>query len=285
MAPLINAAGRMSHATAAVKRLCAPTEQEATPWLTQLTQENDARRELDAHTTAQAFQVGSASASRHGLVLYHPNWAKGIVGIVAARCVEYVHRPTIVLTQENDLLTGSGRALTGYNLYQALQRCAPLLHKYGGHQQAVGLSLAEDKLQPFSKLFDAEVAATMTEADRIPHPTIDLTLSTPLLSAQDLHLLQRMAPFGPSFREPIFATQRIKVARYFIYQEKHVKLHFKSAPGRTLPTAIGFNMAYRFQTIYAHTPYLAIAYKVVLNRYQGVDRLQLVLKDIKAADA
>ena len=172
-----------------------------------------------------------------------------------------------------------GRSVAGYNLYQAVHSCAPLLLKYGGHAQAVGLTLSPNHLSKFITHFQNIVATTLAPAHREPTQTIDLVISLAELSLKVGKLLERMAPFGPGHMRPLFATSPVSIKTYKIY-DTHIKIFFTDKEKKQTWEAIGFNMAPSFKEIEMHE-HFTIAYKVALKRYRGVDRLELILKDIK----
>lgn len=281
IAPLINAVGRLSHAAPAVNLLLTENKKEAESWTETLTSQNIARKQLDEQITSEVLEMAAMRGEQASLVLHKEGWTKGIVGIVAARCVEEYHRPTIILTQEGETLTGSGRSVPGYNLYEAIHACAPLLARYGGHAQAVGLTLHKGNLSAFIAQFEERVKSTLLPAHKKPVQQIDLVVTLAAFTAATCRLLGRMAPYGPGHRQPVFASFPVIVQSYKIYQEKHVKIFFKEQPEGVIWDAIGFNMAPLFLRIYKETARMAIAYKVSLDQYKGVQRIQLTLKDIK----
>ena len=283
IAPLINAAGRMSHASAAVELLLSPTQEEAAKRVTLLAGQNVARKDLDAQVTQEA--LGMVEGACEAIVLHKDSWPKGILGIVAARCVEHHYRPTIILTQEGEQLTGSGRSVAGFNLYEAVDACKGLLTRYGGHAQAVGLTLPLKEFEAFSKKFTQEVTARILPDHKVPAQKIDLQISLEELTYDRMKLLERIAPFGPAHRHPIFATSPVEVVDHKIYQGKHVKIFFKEKGSELVWDAIGFNLAGQFLSLYPECKELAIAYKASRNQFQGIERIELVLKDIKGSIA
>ena len=281
IAPSINAVGRMSHAAPAVKLLLTEDRKAARSWADTLASQNVSRKQLDEQMTQEALDLIASQPPNESIVLCKEGWSKGIVGIVAARCVAHYHRPTIILTKERGMLTGSGRSVPGYNLYQAVHACAPLLARYGGHAQAVGLSLPEENLAAFTAKFEEKVRATLLPVHKQPTQKIDLRIKLAELTPATCRLLARMAPFGPGHRQPVFATLPVRVHAYKIYQEKHVKIFFTAEDNEMVWDAIGFDMASLFLSLYKQTDRMAIAYKASLDRFQGVERIQLMLKDMK----
>ena len=282
LAPLINAVGRMEHAIPAVKLLISKDSEQAKGWADVLHQQNRLRKDVDQRITQEAFSMIEAAPLQEAIILYKAGWPKGLVGIVAARCVENYYRPTIILTQEGEQLVGSGRSVQGYNLYESVDHCAALLGRYGGHRQAVGLRMPLKNIDAFTTKWQARVRDTLKEASKVPLQRIDLFISLASLTPKVLYLLGRMAPYGPAYRQPVFATFPIKVLRYHIYEDKHVKIFFSEKEESVVWEGIGFNMASLFLKLYGQTPYLSIAYKVDIDIFRGKKKIALTLKDMKA---
>lgn len=284
IAPCINAAGRMSHAATAVWLLLSEEEEKAQAWARCLYEENALRKQLDKQITDEALcMIGGEDENSHEKsytsVLYKEDWHKGILGIVASRCVEHYYKPTILLTKDGDHATGSARSIMGYNLYQALQTCAPLLSRYGGHAYAAGLTLPYENITSFKEQFEQVVASTMAEGLRLPSQHIDLCLSLADLNNDVYQVIQQLAPFGPSNRRPVLSTYPVIAIRYWVYQKKHLKMHVQQHGGKQIWEAIGFGMAPYLAYIKNKQPF-SIAYTLQEATFQGVTSLQLVLKDI-----
>ncbi|MFQ3215018.1 MAG: single-stranded-DNA-specific exonuclease, partial [Marivirga sp.] len=142
LSPRINAAGRIDHAHLAVKLLTASNEEEAALIALQIGDKNNRRKDFDKDITSQALALINSDSKLQNAkttVLYHKNWHKGVIGIVASRCIEHFYRPTIILTESNGQATGSARSVAGYNIHTAIEQCSELLDQFGGHKYAAGL--------------------------------------------------------------------------------------------------------------------------------------------------
>jgi len=158
LGPRINAAGRVAHARAAVELLNAKTEEDANDLAEKINIKNDLRREFDLSITEEAIAMIEGDEilrNAKSTVLFKNTWHKGVIGIVAARCVEKYYRPTVILTESNDKITGSARSIKDFDLYKAIHACSELLEKYGGHNMQRGLpwiaailSLSKRSLSP-----------------------------------------------------------------------------------------------------------------------------------------
>ena len=281
LAPCINAAGRLSHANHALRLLLAEDEKEAEEVADLLIAQNQVRKELQEVVVQEAFSIEKKTKqSTNSLVLFSPGWHKGVLGIVAARCVEQFYKPTIILTQQGDKATGSGRTVIGYNMYKALQQCDDLLTRYGGHAYAAGLTLPVDKVADFAQRFELVVRQTITPEAQHPRQVIDVPIDLAAITPAFYNVLQRMRPFGPGFRQPVFSSQPVVVKQYDVYQGKHLALRINQLGDKRVWRAIGFGMAHFLP--YVQQP-LAIAYTIQSNVYQGHTRYALFLKDIKPA--
>ena len=283
LAPRINAAGRVRHAERAFRLLSTSDEEEAAQWAKLLEKDNDERKEHGARVLQEALTLIEEDASygeKCTTVLFKPGWHKGVLGIVAARCVEHYYRPTIILTQQGDYATGSVRSVWGYNVYKALQQCGDLLARYGGHAYAAGVTLPLDHVKAFQGRFDEVVRSNITEALLTPTEFIDMKIHLRHLSKGFYNVLKRMRPFGPGNRQPVFATGPIRVQQYEVYQEKHLGLYIKQEGDSRTWRAIGFNMVDKLALFKNNLP-VEIAYTLQENSYQGNVGYELFLKDIR----
>jgi single-stranded-DNA-specific exonuclease len=207
------------------------------------------------------------------------NWHKGVIGIVASRLIEQYYRPTILLTKaEDQKWVGSGRSVAGYDLYSALEECAPYLVQFGGHKYAAGLTLKDADLEAFREKFEEVVKSTISEDQRTPTLEIAYELGFEYLNPKFIRLLKRFGPFGPGNREPVFITKDVKVRDCRILKEAHVRLVLEHN-GVTFE-AIGFGLAQKWDEINQLT--LNVAYHAGLKTYRGATSLQLRLMDIQS---
>ncbi len=207
LGPRINAAGRVAHARASVELLTSKTEEDATALAEKVNIKNDLRREYDLSITEEAIAMIESDEglrSAKSTVLFKDTWHKGVIGIVAARCVEKYYRPTVILTESNDKITGSARSVKDFDLYKAIHECSDLLEKFGGHKYAAGLTLDRRNLTLFKNRFEEVVSLSITEEMRIPVVEVDLVIPLDVINAKFLNILKQMAPFGPENQKPVF---------------------------------------------------------------------------------
>ena len=284
LGPRINAAGRMGHGRSAVDLLVAGSEEEALDLAEKINQKNDLRREVDLHITEEALAMIRTDATLHSAkstVLFKDTWHKGVIGIVASRCVEKYYRPTVILTESNNMLTGSARSVKDFDLYAALTQCSHLLEKFGGHKYAAGLSLAKDKLPAFQKRFEEVVGQTITEEMLVPVIDIDVTLPFDAITPKFRAVLQQMAPFGPENHKPVFESGRVFVASALSgFKDRHIRFVAGQQGSEALLNVVGFDLMGYYEQL-AGGNIFRIAYTIEENTYNGNTTLQLRLKDIK----
>jgi single-stranded-DNA-specific exonuclease len=160
LGPRINAAGRISHAYDAVNLLLSDDEEESLAFSKIVNEHNVSRKTIDASITTEALQMIDSEedgTQKYSSVLYNKNWHKGVIGIVASRCIEQYHRPTIIFTEANGHAAGSARSVPGFDVYDAIEACAEHLIQFGGHAFAAGLTLEIDKIPAFKAAFEKSI--------------------------------------------------------------------------------------------------------------------------------
>ncbi|MEL6359123.1 MAG: DHHA1 domain-containing protein, partial [Bacteroidota bacterium] len=282
--PRINAAGRMEHAKLAVQLLLATDPHEAASLAQQLNQKNTHRRDVDSTTTEEALNMVKASPrlqEAKTTVLFKEDWHKGVVGIVASRCIERYYRPTVILTASKGKATGSARSVVGYNVYEALCACEELLDQYGGHAYAAGLTLPLEQVSAFQQRFEEVVARTITPELLLPPQEIDLPLAFEQIDTKFYNVLRQMAPFGTGNMRAVFATTPVVAQSYSILKEQHLKLYVYQPGTAQVLEAVGFGLAHRAPLVHAQQPFRMV-YTIEENNYLGQRRLQLNIKDLQS---
>lgn len=283
--PRINAAGRIAHAKAAVELLLAEDEEEALRFARSINQKNTDRKNVDKSITTEALNMiaeNSSYMSAKSTVLFKEDWHKGVIGIVASRCIEKYYKPTIIFTASDNKATGSARSVQGYDIYEAISSCADLLEQFGGHAFAAGLTLPIDKVSQFRDRFEEVVRATISPELLTPSLEIDLKLDISLINPKFYSILQQMSPFGPGNMQPVFVSENLHcIGQPSILKEEHLKMTVGcKRTGEKLP-AIGFGMAH-FKTIVQDGKTFDMAYSIQMNRFRDQATLQLEIKDIKS---
>lgn len=287
LGPRINAAGRLDDAAVGVRLLLCDDLPECRRLAEQLDRANTERQELQQRIAdealAQAERLGGPEA-RRSIVVSAPGWHVGVVGIVASRLVERLHRPALVLAEEDGGLSrGSGRSVEGFHLYDALAACGGHLARFGGHKHAAGLTLETARLPAFVEAFEARAREQLEPAQLEPRVRIDARLQPDELELELALELQRLAPFGAGNPEPVFSCEGLGVREARVLPPKkgpgpgHLKLKLGAARGPAVD-AIGFSMGERGLAAGGRT---AAAFQVGVDAWNGVERLQLKLKDVR----
>lgn len=283
IAPRVNAAGRMDDARKAVQMFISKTLEEAIEYAKLLHADNDERKEADSSITEEALQLIRQTpnyVNRKSTVVYHPDWHKGVVGIVASRLIEHHYKPTIVLTKSGDLLAGSARSVAGFDLYEAIHACRNHLTAYGGHFAAAGLSLHPENLSAFTESFEDAVARSITEAQLIPEIIIDSELPFQEAQLPFLRIIERMEPFGPDNPRPIFITKNALDTGYSkIVKEQHLQLSLRQ--NNTTLKGIFFKAAHLLPMVQSGPT--DVVYTLEQNEFNGQVNVQLKVIDLQSS--
>lgn len=284
LGPRINAAGRVAHGSAAVDLLIAQTEEEANSMAEKINLKNDLRKEFDSSITEEAIAMiesNAAHRSSKSTVLFKNSWHKGVIGIVAARCVEKYYRPTVILTESNNKVTGSARSINGFDLYNAILECSDLLEKFGGHKYAAGLTLDISNLEAFQQRFEKVVSSTLTDDMLIPVIDIDLSIPLDAITTSFLSVLKQMAPFGPGNQKPVFEAQNLYVFNSLTsFKDRHIKFLVGQKGNENVFQAVGFDLSEYYDRL-AKQDTFKMVFTIEENTYNGITSVQLRIKDIK----
>ena len=284
LGPRINAAGRVAHAHGAIDLLISKTEEEANAFAEKVNLKNDLRREFDASITEEALAMISSDERKQKAkttVLFKNTWHKGVIGIVAARCVERYYRPTVILTESNERITGSARSVNGFDLYQAIEACGDLLEKFGGHKYAAGLTLHPTNLAAFEQRFEEVVAATITDEMLTPVVEIDMPVEFDMLTPKFQSVLKQMAPFGPENQRPVFEAKNVRVLNALsTFKDRHVRFLASQDGNESFFQTVGFDQIEHHEKLQIGEPF-KIAFTIEENTFNGTTSVQLRLKDIK----
>ncbi len=290
--PRINAAGRLGHAREAVQLLVQEQLSTALPLATGLEMRNRERRQLDKDTTAVAIDLmraQDADLSMHSTLVKHPDWHKGVIGIVASRLTEVCYRPTIVFAEgKGGQLTGSARSVEGFNLYEAIKDCAHLLEQFGGHRSAAGLSLKMERYEDFRNAFENSVAQRLIDHSRKPYLNVDIACQfSDWYNGQFngfFNQLNRMRPFGPANLEPQFMTQGAKAVDVRTVGAEHLKFKALQEGLDQGFDVIAFGMGHLCEQLKAGSAF-DMVYTIGSNDWNGKRSFQLEAKDIRLRDS
>jgi len=284
LGPRINAAGRVAHASSAVELLISTSEAEAQELAGKVDVKNDIRRQFDLDTTEEALAMiegNEALRSAKSTVLFKNTWHKGVIGIVAARCIEKYYRPTVILTESNDKITGSARSISGFDLYEAISECGNLLEKFGGHKYAAGLTMQKGNLEAFQQRFEEVVKARITSEMLTPSVEIDVPITFNAITQKFINVLKQMAPFGPENPKPMFEAKNVYVLNSLTnFKDRHVRFLAGQEGSENIFQVVAFDLAEHYEAL-ASCDNFRIAFTVEENFYNGNTTVQLRVKDIK----
>ena len=289
VAPRINAAGRMSTPDIATRLLLASDEalgDEAKALAGQLEAENTRRRSEDQDILAKAKKIVESDpdvGAQGVLVVAGEGWHRGVIGIVASKLVDAFYRPAIVLSIEDGVAHGSCRSIPGFDMLGALESCAGLLTRFGGHKQAAGLQFEASRIKEFRQAVNAFASHCLGPDDLRPRLWLDGPLKLNELSDRVMAEFAALAPFGPSNPKPRFHTGPVAVVDGpRILKERHLKMSVKQ-DGRVL-RAIQWNAAEREPRLTEQKAGVEIAYTVEENEFRGEKYVELRLDDFRAGD-
>lgn len=285
--PRINAAGRMETGRLAVELLTSRSLSEAMQIGEKINESNNERKNIDREITQEALdmvQTGNCLCNGSAMIVYNPEWNKGVVGIVASRLVEAYYKPTVVLTKSNGFVSGSARSISGFDLYGAIESCADLLENFGGHVYAAGLTLREENLPEFARRMDEYISAKIETEMMTPVIEVDSKLNFARITPKFFRILKQFQPFGPGNHNPVFLTENVYDAgtgRKVGAGGVHMKLDLiqEDQPYHQI-SSIAFNMAEHYDHIKEGNPF-DICYSIVENYYRGNSSIQLRIKDLR----
>ncbi|MFN8287019.1 MAG: single-stranded-DNA-specific exonuclease RecJ [Chitinophagales bacterium] len=286
LGPRINAAGRIDDAKHAVHLLISENlDFESEEKAYQLNRFNAERKDLDRSITAHALEMISGNEeliNRKSTVVFHSEWHKGVIGIVASRLTETYYRPTVVLTESEGKVTGSARSVKNFDLYEAIYECRDLLIQFGGHRFAAGLTMQKENVDAFSKKFDSVVTQRIKEEHLIPEIEIDAKIPLEVVNQKFYSIIQQMAPFGPENMKPVFISHNVRDSGWSkIVKEEHLKFSLRKADGAVI-NGIGFRLAEKFPLLKQGS--VDVVYQLSENEWQGNVSLEMVVKDIRATN-
>src|SRR5436190_2521895 len=292
LAPRVNAAGRMSTPDIAARLLLAADEtmaEEVRQLAMQLDGENVRRQEEEAAILAAAKKVAMTDpdvGARSVLVVAGDGWHRGVIGIVASKLVDAFHRPAIVLSVEDGIAHGSCRSISKFDMLGALERCASMLIRFGGHKQAAGLALESGRIREFRAAVNTVADETLGPEDLMPRLKIDSDLTFRDITGSVAAGIVSMAPFGAGNARPVFAARgRELIGGPRKVKERHLKMALKQE-GRIF-RAVAWRSAERYDDLDARRASggaIDVAFSLEQNQYNGETYVELTLADLRNSE-
>jgi len=289
VAPRLNAAGRIDDMTIGVRCLLADEEASAHALAVRLDELNEERRSIEARMQQEALaavrqlegSVTGATVQRSGVCLFHESWHQGVVGLVASRVKERVRCPVIAFAAADAAsLRGSARSIAGIHIRDVLDSIATLhpglIHRFGGHAMAAGLTLERARLDEFARAFDAEVARWLPGAGARDAVETDGELSVEEIALPTAEALRAGGPWGQGFPEPSFdGLFSVRSAR--VIGDRHLKMWVELPRSGRSFDAIAFNQLADGAPFTPPEGDMQLVYRLEVNEYQGERRLQLLI--------
>ena len=279
--PRINASGRMENGKETVDLLVERDFANALTAAKHVDQYNELRKDVDRQMTEEANQiVARLENQKHqsSIVLYDENWKKGVVGIVASRLTEIYFRPTVVLTRDDNLATGSARSVAGFDVYAAIKSCRDLLLNFGGHKYAAGLTLRWDDVVEFRNRFQKYVEEHIQPEQTEAMLDIDALIDFKDVTKKLHNDLKKFAPFGPDNTKPLFLTENVYdfgTSKVVGREQEHIKLELIDSKSSNVMNGIAFGQSASARYIKSRRSF-DIAYTIEDNVYKrGAIQLQI----------
>jgi len=282
LGPRLNAAGRIGHALTAVELLTAGGDDEAHRIAQSLNALNTHRQEIERGILTDIQDT----LARHPellngrtLVMAHPGWHQGVIGIVASKVMDLHYRPVVLISLKDGAGRGSARSIPGIDLYACLHACREHLEDLGGHLQAAGLRIAEGHLPAFRRAFEAAVGTRSTAEDFRPRLRIDAALELEDISPGLIDQIEGLTPYGSGNPEPLFVARDVVVASSSWVAQHHRRMVLRPAAGPADRSfrAIQFNADPRTG---AQNRFERLAFKLRWNRWNGSQSPQLVVEAV-----
>ena len=286
--PRINASGRMENGKKSVDLLVEREYSLALNQAKHIDDYNEQRKDVDRQMTEEANQiVARLESQKHqsSIVLYDEHWKKGVIGIVASRLTEIYFRPTVVLTRDENLATGSARSVAGFDVYAAIKSCRDLLLNFGGHTYAAGLTMKWSDVKEFRKRFQAYVEEHIEPEQREAILDIDAVIDFKDITKKLHSDLKRFAPFGPANPKPIFCTLDVYdfgTSKVVGREQEHIKLELVDSKSNNVMNGIAFGQSASARYIKSKRSF-DIAYTIEDNVFKR-GAVQLQIEDIRPTE-
>ena len=286
--PRINASGRMENGKETVDLLVERDYGNAIREAKHIDKYNEKRKDVDRHMTEEANQIVARLESQkhqNSIVLYDEHWKKGVIGIVASRLTEIYFRPTVVLTRNGNLATGSARSVAGFDIYSAIKSCRDILMNFGGHTYAAGLTLKRDDVKEFrdrfQKYVDEHIQPEQTEAML----NIDAVIDFKDITKKFHNEIKKFSPFGPGNEKPLFCTKNVYdfgTSKVVGREQEHIKLELVDSKSSNVMNGIAFGQSESARYIKSKHSF-DIAYTIEDNIFKR-GAVQLQIEDIRPTE-
>lgn len=285
LAPRINAAGRVGDPGVPLELLLTSDGLEARRLARRLGADNRQRKTIEKQVTEEALEVMRAEydpAVDRGVVVVGEGWHPGVIGIVASRLVERVHRPVVIIALDGDAGRGSARSIPSFDLHAAIANCSRHLVRFGGHHQAAGLDIHRDRLPGFRRAFLGAARRAMGSGEPVPELLGDMEIGLPRIDRDFNRFLRYLGPFGRANPEPVLITRGVRLESTRAVKGGHLKFRI-SHNGAGL-NGIGFGMAESIPAGSLAAGPVDVAFNLIENTYQGHTTVEAKALDMRPAN-
>lgn len=281
LAPRLNAAGRVAHATRAVELLTTPSQEEAYEIAEELQETNLERQALerDIHEMARQDVLKQGPDADYVVVVGGQDWHPGVIGIVASRLVEEFYKPTLVISIKDGIGKGSCRSIDNCNIYEALQSAEDILIQFGGHQAAAGFSIKEDKIPALRERLAQYCKEHLAETDYLPIVDIDSQVAIDDIDVPLIEEIETLEPYGMANPTPVLALEEATISDLFLMgqQKKHAKVLLEREDSTI--DAIAWNRPDLHASFFPGDR-VKVAFTVQKNEWNGHVSPQLMIQDM-----
>ena len=287
LGPRLNAAGRLGRADSGLHLLTSTNLKEAKVLAQELEATNNERKEIQEETVAEAesmFRDEIDIQEDRVIVLASEIFHPGVIGIAASRLVEKYQRPTVLIALEGGEGKGSGRSIPKFNLFRAFTDCGEHLVQFGGHAYAAGLTIKEEQVEGFRNAMNEVGHKYLTEEDLIPEVRVDSVLRLEKIDRSFYNRMALLEPFGAENPVPCFLSQAVKLQEVKLIGKEKNHIRFRAKQGKGQIEGVGFGLAEVLESVDVTTELFDIAYEFNLNTWNGREKLEIKLVDIRIAE-
>jgi len=284
LAPRLNAAGRLDDPKVALELLLTDSILKSQYLAQKLNEINKCRQDIGDNILKEAREFAFQQIKEVNnkiLVLSSKNWNQGVIGIIASRLVDEFNRPAIVISEKDGIGKGSGRSIKGFHLYQALELCKESFIGFGGHQYAAGITIDCNKISEFTSKINEICQNFINEDDLDPELEIDAQISLNNINfnlVKDINILE---PFGLGNPQPIFCSYNNIISEWRVVGDKREHIKLKIQEKDKMFEGIGFGLNKKEKQISTEGKLADLAFNIELNKWNGIENIQLNIKDIK----
>ena len=286
LAPRVNAAGRMGHARDAVELFITDDLSEAEKIALHLNEFNNKRKEIQDEIfnhVLKTIEEDSRYNDEKVIVVWGEGFHHGVIGIVASKLFDYYYKPAVVISVDGDQAVGSARSIDGFNLFEALNAASDILVKFGGHEQAGGLSLKTENLEFFREKINQYANQYISDHMLIPSININLELKGQDINLNNARLISRLEPFGPGNQIPVFCVRNARLeTKKAIGNGKHLRLTVDI--DGNVADAVYFGKGYLAEALF-EGDMVDIIFTLGINNWQNTETVQLRILDLRLNEA